>query len=192
VFTHTISLFLTYVVVNRPVLATWDIRSEKRQLESDLLVPFCLQKRSGKGSIREHSCISYVGWYLSPFAKEKPVFHVLIPIRQRIALCFHALHVGLVRWMKPRSTSLVLGTIADLAKGKTELLVENALLRQQLIILHRQVKRPACRKTDRFLLLLLARMIRTWKQALFIVQPETLLRWHRERFRLFTEAQVKG
>jgi hypothetical protein len=27
------------------------------------------------------------------------------------------------------------------------------LLRQQLIILHRQVKRPACKKTDRFLLL---------------------------------------
>ena len=33
------------------------------------------------------------------------------------------------------------------------------------------------------LLLLLAKMIRCWKQALFIVQPETLLRWHRERFR---------
>jgi len=28
-------------------------------------------------------------------------------------------------------------------------------------------------------------MIRTWKQALFIVQPETLLRWHRELFRLW-------
>jgi len=28
-------------------------------------------------------------------------------------------------------------------------------------------------------------MIRTWKQALFIVQPETVLRWHRELYRLF-------
>src|SRR5260221_12903295 len=27
-------------------------------------------------------------------------------------------------------------------------------------------------------------MVRTWKQALFLVQPETLLRWHRELFRL--------
>src|SRR5712692_5399940 len=66
---------------------------------------------------------------------------------QRRALCFHALFDGFVRWMKPRSTSLLLGTIADLAKRKSELLVENALLRQQLIILHRQVKRPACKKT---------------------------------------------
>ncbi len=28
-------------------------------------------------------------------------------------------------------------------------------------------------------------MVRTWKQALFIVQPETLLRWHRQGFRLY-------
>jgi putative transposase len=117
---------------------------------------------------------------------------VLIPLRHRIALCFHALHDGIVRWMKPRSTSLLFGTIADLAKGKSELMVENALLRQQLIILRRHVKRPACRKTDRFLLLLLARMMRTWKQALFIVQPETLLRWHRERFRLFWKRKSKA
>ena len=94
--------------------------------------------------------------------------------------------------MKPRSTSLLIGAIADLAKRKPELLVENALLRQQLIILRRQVKRPACRKTDRFRLLFLARMIRTWKQALFIVQPETLLRWHRELFRLIWKRTSKA
>jgi len=35
------------------------------------------------------------------------------------------------------------------------------------------------------LLLLLASMVHTWKQALFIVQPETLLRWHRQGFKLF-------
>ncbi len=55
------------------------------------------------------------------------MFPVLIPLRQRRALCFHALYSGFVRWMKPRSTSLLLGTIADLAKGKPELLVENAM-----------------------------------------------------------------
>jgi putative transposase len=120
------------------------------------------------------------------------VFPVLIPLRQRIALCFHARSDGIVRWMKPRSTSLLLGTIAELAKGKSELLVENALLRQQLIILRRQVKRPACRKTDRFLLVLLAKILRTWKQTLLIVQPETLLRWHRERFRLFWKHKSKA
>ncbi len=35
------------------------------------------------------------------------------------------------------------------------------------------------------LLVLLARMARTGKQALFIIQPETLLRWHRQGFKLY-------
>jgi hypothetical protein len=86
--------------------------------------------------------------------------------------------------MKPCSTSLVVGTFADVTRDKAELVTENALLRHQLIILQRQVKRPIYRKTDRLLLVLLARMVRSWKQALFLVQPETLLRWHRELFRL--------
>jgi putative transposase len=67
------------------------------------------------------------------------MFHLLIPLRQRIARCFHALHDDIVRWMKPRSTSLLLGTITDLAKGRSELIVENALLRQQLVILRREI-----------------------------------------------------
>jgi hypothetical protein len=28
-------------------------------------------------------------------------------------------------------------------------------------------------------------MVRTWKEALFLIQPETLLRWHRELLRVF-------
>ena len=119
------------------------------------------------------------------------MFPVLILLRQRIALCFHSLHDGMLRWMKPRSTSFLLGTITDLAKGKSELLVENVLLRQQLIVLRRQVKRPACGKTDRFLLLFLARMLRTWKQALFIVQPETLLRLPSWALPCVLEAQIR-
>jgi putative transposase len=35
------------------------------------------------------------------------------------------------------------------------------------------------------LLVLLARMVRTWKQALFIVQEDALLRWHRQGFKLY-------
>ncbi len=130
-----------------PVLAPWDIRSEKGTLRG-IYWPHSACRREAE-KVESESI---------------HVFQTLVPFS------------GIVRWMKPRSTSLLFGTIADLAKGKSELLVENALLRQQLIILHRQVKRPACKKTDRFLLVLLARMIRTWKQALFIVQPETLLR----------------
>ena len=110
---------------------------------------------------------------------------VFISIKQRVCFSFHVIQQRFSRWIKPSTTSLLLGTFADVIRGKSELLAENALLRQQLIILRRQIKRPVYQKTDRFLLVLLARMVRTWKQALFLVQPETLLRWHRALFRWF-------
>jgi transposase InsO family protein len=42
------------------------------------------------------------------------------------------------------------------------------------------------------LLVLLARAVRTWKQALVIIQPETLLRWHRQGFTLFWKYKSKA
>jgi putative transposase len=113
------------------------------------------------------------------------VYSIVTFFRQLISICFQSLHHHLVDWTQPSNASLTLGTVADLARTKSELVAENALLRQQLIVLRRQVKRHACAKGDRMLLVLLARVVRTWKQALFIVQPETLLRWHRQGFRLF-------
>jgi putative transposase len=71
-------------------------------------------------------------------------------------------------------------------------MAENALLRQQLIMLKRQVKRSSSTKMDRILLVLLARAVRSWKQTLFIVQPDTLLRWHRELFRLYWKRRSKA
>ncbi len=65
-------------------------------------------------------------------------------------------------------------------------------MRQQLIVLRRQIKRPACTTTDRLLLVLLARAVRTWRQALYIVQPETLLRWHRQAFRVWWKRKAKA
>jgi len=64
------------------------------------------------------------------------------------------------------------------------LVAENALLRQQLSVLQRQVTRPALTPRDRVLLVLLARLTRSWRSALLIVQPETLLRWHRQGYHL--------
>jgi putative transposase len=120
------------------------------------------------------------------------VLHILPAIKQQACVRFHALQERVSRWIKPSTTFLVLGTFADLTRNKAELLAENALLRQQLIILRRQVKRPVYRKTDRVFLVFLARMVRTWKQALFIVQPETLLRGPRELFRVFWKHTSKA
>jgi putative transposase len=97
----------------------------------------------------------------------------------------------LKHWAKPATQSLISGVLSDLARSRSDLIVENALLRQQLIVLHRQVKRPQLTQSHRFLLVLLARFSRFWKQALHIVQPDTLLRWHRDLFRFFWRLKSK-
>jgi putative transposase len=113
------------------------------------------------------------------------VHRILTLFKWLIGFCLQLLHSQFVAWTTPNPSSLLLGTLTDLARSKSELAAENALLRQQLIILRRQVKRPACTRTDRLLLVLLARIVRNWKQTLIIVQPETLLRWHRQGLKLF-------
>jgi putative transposase len=106
--------------------------------------------------------------------------------------CLDVLSSRFTRWTKPLFTSLPLATLTDLGKSKSQLIAENALLRQQLIILQRQVKRPACTNTDRILLVLLAKLARSWQWAILIVQPETLLRWHRKLFRLYWRRKSKA
>jgi putative transposase len=86
------------------------------------------------------------------------------------------------QWTKPSNDTPVLDAVLDLTRSKPELVLENALLRQQLIVLKRQVKRPKLTWRDRALLVLLVSKLRTWKNALVIVQPDTVLRRHRELF----------
>jgi putative transposase len=114
---------------------------------------------------------------------------LLIALTCRSQHSFIWIQQRLLHWTRPKSRSFLTGILTDLARTKAELVAENALLRQQLIILRRQVKRPTCTRTERIRLVLLARGVRHWKQVLFIVQPDTLLGWHRQAFRWFWRRQ---
>lgn len=81
--------------------------------------------------------------------------------------------------------SVILGAAADLPRSKAQLRAENALLRQQLIILQRHVKKPRFTPSDRLWLVLLAGRLQNWKDSLLILKPDTIVRWHRQGFRLF-------
>ena len=95
-------------------------------------------------------------------------------------------------WTKPATSVLIIGALSDLTRSHTDLVVENALLRQQLIVLKRQIKRPQLTNSDRFRLVFLSHFTKFWKQALHIVQPDTLLRWHREMFRKYWRKKSQG
>lgn len=96
------------------------------------------------------------------------------------------------RLAKPMAYSHVPGTILDLARSKPQLLGENLLLRQQLLVLNRSVKRPHVTAADRGLFVLLASRVQHWQEALLIVKPEPLLRWHRQGFRLFWKQKSRA
>ena len=125
------------------------------------------------------------------FPKEKLIL-ILSRLKLLVVPAAKELRALCVHWTKPFTSSLPLGTLADLGRSKSELIAENALLRQQLIILRRQVKRPACTKRDRILLVLGARGVRAWKQTIFFIQPETRLALASRALPSVLEAQVKG
>jgi hypothetical protein len=65
------------------------------------------------------------------------------------------------RLTKPIAHGPVLGTVNDLARSKPQLVAENLLLRQQLVVLNRSVKRPHFTPADRGLIVLLASKLQT-------------------------------
>ena len=127
-------------------------------------------------------------WLNHPIAMEE-VRSMMLGLRACVHQLFRhvasTLNRGIIGLTRPATRPLHVDTLADLARTKPALIAENALLRQQLLVLRRQVSRPQLSPLDRFRLVVLAAMASTWKQTLQIVQPETLLRWHREGFRLF-------
>ena len=76
--------------------------------------------------------------------------------------------------------------LLDLFRSRSSLEGEVIALRHQLNVLRRRTpKRPALRSFDRFIFILLYRLAPTVLDAMTIVRPETIMRWHRAGFRSF-------
>ena len=73
------------------------------------------------------------------------------------------------------------GFLLGRASAATEILA----LRQQLAVLGRQSKRPRLQDRDRLFWIALKRFWPGWRNALLIVQPDTVVRWHRAGFRYY-------
>src|SRR6202049_309452 len=80
----------------------------------------------------------------------------------------------------------VLAVLASPFKSKSRLEAENAALRHQLIVLRRKVGgRPQLTNGDRWFFIQLYRWFPSILEALTIIRPETLVRWHRVGFRFY-------
>jgi len=74
--------------------------------------------------------------------------------------------------------------IRALLRDRLKLATENLALRQQIAVQRQTIKRPELRKRDRIFWVVLSRIWSSWRSALAIVRPETVIRWHRLGFKL--------
>src|SRR3984957_17158436 len=82
--------------------------------------------------------------------------------------------------------SLLLHVVVSPFRTKARLEAEIIMLRHQLNVLRQRVaSRPKLTVADRLLFVWLYRRFRSVLNAVTIIQPETIIRWHRTGFRLY-------
>ena len=84
-----------------------------------------------------------------------------------------------------RLVKLLLVPVIRFFSSRRDLLLENLALRQQLAVLKRRHSHPRLAVTDRLFWVMLRQFWSGWRQALILVQPETVVRWHRAGFGLY-------
>ena len=77
------------------------------------------------------------------------------------------------------------GTLARVFRSRRHLVLENLALRQQLAVLKRRHPRPRLDLFDKLFWVMAHWFWSTWKEALIVVTPETVVRWHRAGFRFY-------
>src|SRR2546430_11366901 len=84
-----------------------------------------------------------------------------------------------------RYVGLCLGLLTRCLQSHRRLLLENLALRQQLAVLKRKHPRPRIGAVDKIFWGFARRFWGAWKRSLVLVNPETVVRWHRTGFRLY-------
>jgi hypothetical protein len=73
----------------------------------------------------------------------------------------------------------------QLFRSRRDLILENLALRQQLGVLKRRRPKLRFATADRLFWVALQRIWHGWQKALILVQPDTVVRWHRAGFKLY-------
>ena len=80
---------------------------------------------------------------------------------------------------------LLLHALRAVVRPRADLVLENLALRQQVATLKEKRPGPKLSSVDRLFWVLLRRVWSRWAEVLEIVQPATVVRWHRAGFRAF-------
>ena len=76
-------------------------------------------------------------------------------------------------------------------RSKQGIVIENLALRHQLAVQQRSIKRPKIKNVDRIFWVWISRIWNNWKSALVIVEPATVIGWHKKGFRLYWKRKLR-
>jgi len=87
---------------------------------------------------------------------------------------------------------LLIGLLRRSMRGRRNLLIENLVLLQHLAVYARQPRRARLRNEDRLFWSVVARTWSPWRTRLRLVQPDTVVRWHRAAWRRYWTWKSRG
>ena len=118
---------------------------------------------------------SWVKTYpLRPKARRKPTG--ILTLNWRL-FCYN--------WHLLRSLKLLCVLALRSCCSRRDLLLENLALRQQLAVMKQRHPHPRFAAPEKLFWVILRRFWPGWKRALILVQPETVVRWHKAGFKLY-------
>jgi putative transposase len=75
--------------------------------------------------------------------------------------------------------------LAGLFRSRRHLLLENLALWQQLSVFKQKNPQPRLAPFDKLFWVMLSRLWADWRRGSMLVQPNTVIRWHRAGFKLY-------
>jgi hypothetical protein len=87
---------------------------------------------------------------------------------------------------------LIAKFIHSLFWSQRQLVLENLALRQQVVMLRKSVKKPRPSVADKMFWIIFSRYVDGWRKLLHGLHPDTVVRWHRQGFRLYWRWKSRG
>jgi len=75
-------------------------------------------------------------------------------------------------------------------KNKIQLLLEVIMLAKQLEIYQRTDPKLKIKRTDQMFFILMMDWLSNWKERMFIVKPDTVIKWHRTAFKFYWRWEI--
>ena len=117
---------------------------------------------------------------------------MVVPPKYSIVLKFLTIFGNGSRMADLSILLLIARFVYSFFRSQRQLVLENLALRQQLVMLRKSVKKPRPSVADKLFWVIFSRYVEDWRKVLHSLHPDTVVRWHRQGFRLYWRWKSRG